>query len=401
MIFQPSAYAQFQRQPMVKSGKIILRDSTMRDGEQAGVVYSLDQKLELLHAMDEAHVPEIQIYSLRTARTIAEAQIICREPRTFSKIEVMTRGTNPKWRWEQETVLKFGADCLHCTVPSSSRIRGAYGPALPDDKLVERVSEVVHYGKSLDPNKYFNMALMDSSRADRGLLERLVKTAVEAGADQISISDTTGCCSPDMMRGFVGTVRAWIPKEINLCVHIHNDFGLATANCMAAVEAGATMIDTCVNGRGKRAGNADMVQVMMALKAFYGITTDVLEDKAYDLCKLVERLSGIPIPTNAPFIGDLVFADDSESHILANNDDRFAFQGIDPENWGNPRRVLIGPNGGVVAMATKLSQLGLPPQDNETLRTMWEGCCEFGKMLPNGQYMNDELTRSVCEKYIK
>lgn len=396
MKFQLSTYGRLQPKADNPTGRVTLCDSTLRDGEQAGVKYTLDEKKHLIQLMDEARIPEIQMYSLRNERSIAEAETVCAMKRSFSKIEVMSRATNPNWRKEIEGIVHIGADITHTLIPLSSYIRGTYGPALDDDALMQRITDVVTLARQLG-SKTFNLSLLDTTRTPEVLLERAVKTGVDAGADRICLADTVGCFTPRMMFALVQEVRSWIPRTVKLRVHVHNDFGLATANALAAAEAGADMIDTCINGRGKRAGNADMVQVMMGLKAFYGLETGIREDKAYALCREVEAFSGVPIPTNTPFTGELVFADDSEYHIKGNETEPFAFQAIDPEGWGNPRRILVGKNSGCYGMRAKLKQLGLALPDEGGLERLYQACLEHSGALGRGKYLTDGMVKEIYE----
>lgn len=396
MEFQLSTYSWLQLKADNPTGHVTLCDSTLRDGEQAGVKYTLEEKMHLIRMMDEACIPEIQMYSLRNERSIAEAEAVCAIKRSFSKIEVMSRATNPNWRKEIEGIAHIGADITHTLIPLSSYVRGAYGPALDDDALMQRIVDVVTLANQLG-SKAFNLSLLDTTRTPEMLLERAVKTGADAGADRICLADTVGCLSPKMMFSLVQRVRSWIPRTVKLRVHVHNDFGLATANALAAAEAGADMIDTCINGMGKRAGNADMVQVMMGLKAFYGLETGIREDKVYALCREVEALSGVPIPTNTPFTGELVFADDSEYHIKGNEVNPFAFQAIDPEGWGNPRRILVGKNSGHYGMCAKLKQLGLDLPDEKSIEQLYHACLERSSALGRGKYLTDGMIKEIYE----
>lgn len=395
MKFQLGCYGHLAHKADNPTGHITICDSTLRDGEQVGVKYTLEEKMHIIRLMDEAKVPEIQMYSLRNERSAAEARAICAMPRSFSKIEVMSRATNPNWRKELEGIAEMGADVMHTLIPLSYRTRGSYGPALDDDMLMQRIHDAIAYGKSLGAEN-FNLSLLDVTRTEPDLLERAVKTAVDAGADRICVADTVGCFSPEMTVAFIKQVRRWVPRPIKLRVHMHNDFGLATANVLAAAAAGADMVDTCINGRGKRAGNADMVQVVMGLKAFYGLESGIKVDRLYHICKEVEKLSGVAIPTNAPFTGDLVFADDSESHVKGNKEEPFAFQAIDPEGWGNPRRVIVGKNSGIYTMTAKIEQLGLPVPDEKLMEQILTACIKESDRLPRGAFLTD---RSVTKIY--
>lgn len=399
MRFQLGCYSDFLPKLVDSNAEIAICDSTLRDGEQSNVKYSTEEKIRIIKMLDDARIPETQIASLRSSAAIEEAKALCAVKREHTRIEVMSRSTTPCWRNELERIAMLQADVMHTLVPTSLWLRGAYGPALDDEALIARVREVVKYGKALGA-KTFNLSLLDATRTERELLQRVIDAGVEAGADRIAIADTVGCAPPEMMGGITKMVKSWLPEQVKLRVHVHNDFGMATANALACVAAGATLVDTCVNGRGKRAGNADMVQVVMALKAFLGVNMDIDLQKLYTISKEIERLSGVPIPVNAPFTGELVFADDSESHILGLKENPFAFQAINPTDWGNHRRILIGKNSGVVAMTLKMQQLRIPIQSDETVQHVLQECIERASKLPRGKYLTDEMIADICGNII-
>lgn len=399
MRFHLGCYSEFIPKLADPNVSIAICDSTLRDGEQAGVKYSTEEKIHIIQMLDDARIPETQITSLRNPTAIEEAKVLCAVKRKHTGIEVMSRSTAPSWRTELEGIVALHADVMHTLVPTSPWLRGSYGPALDDAALVEHVHEVVAYGKTLGA-KTFNLSLLDVTRTERELLHRVIDAGVEAGADRIAIADTVGCATPEVMSGITSMVKSWIPKQVSLRVHVHNDFGMATANALACVAAGASIVDTCVNGRGKRAGNADVVQIVMALKAFWGIEMGIDLQKLYTISKEIERLSGVPIPANSPFTGELVFADDSESHILGLQEYPFAFQAIDPTDWGNPRRILIGKNSGTVAMSLKMQQLGISVQSDEMVHYVLQKCIERANRLARGKYLTDEMIMDICESIV-
>jgi isopropylmalate/homocitrate/citramalate synthase len=148
-------------------------------------------------------------------------------------------------------------------------------------------------------------------------------------------------------------------KQPLIGLHCHNDFGLALANVFAGVKAGATLIDVSVNGLGERSGNPSLAEVAMGLEILYKVKTHIRLDHLYELAKLVERISGLPIPTNKPFVGEYVFADESDAHVAAILKEPFAFQGVRPELLGNKRRFVIGKSAGPNVLNLKSKEWGL------------------------------------------
>ena len=373
---------------------VYLCDSTLRDGEQANVKYTSDEKIEIARRLDDAGISEIQVGSLRSPQYIAEAKAIC-SLGLRARIEIMTRATMPAWHDEVTQAVDFGADVVHSMLPLSRWLRGAYGQELDDEALLERAAAVIGTAHERGA-KFVNISLLDATRTGEEYLKKTVQTLALAGAERICLADTAGCATPAGITYLVERCGNWLDEvkkrdDVILRLHLHNDFGLVMANCAAAVSAGANTLDCCVNGTGKRAGNADTVQLAVSLKALYGIDTGVDLTKLFELAKFVEKTAGVPIPANMPFTGELAFADDSESHIRGLMKNTFAFQAIDPENdWGNPRRILIGKNSGLSALELKLSQLGLPLLTKEKMQQLLDQCHSRAQELPKGAWLTDE-----------
>ena len=371
---------------------IVLGDSTMRDGEQANVKYIFEEKLEIARRLDAVHMPEIQVGSLRSAQNVADAKAICALGLN-AKIEIMTRATAPTWKDEVRQTVEFGAGVTHSMIPLSHWLRGAYGENLDDDALLERIGQVIEYARQCGA-PLVNISLLDVTRTDEEYLKKTVQTIARAGAQRICLADTVGCATPEAITYIVKQAKSWLKeigkeKSVKVRMHLHDDFGLVMANCMSAAAAGADMLDCCINGMGKRAGNANTVQLAIALDALYGIKTGLDIEALYDLSKFIEKLSGVAIPTNAPFMGDLVFADDSEAHIKGLMANPFAFQSINPINWGNPRKILIGKNSGLSAMKLKLEQLGIVENDEEKVKILLNKCHNAAAQKSKGAYLTD------------
>lgn len=341
--------------------EVILCDVTMRDGEQTpGVAFTLTEKIELAKKLDAIGVPQIQVGIAGSSKNIhKEVETIC-QLGLASKTEVMTRGTFEGWQKDIEAALGCRADILHSYLPMSSYIRSMYAP-LSDEQMLQRADHIIQHAQKLGA-KIINISLLDATRAEENFLLAMIRRVADKGVDRIRIADTVGTATPEgisyLIRRVCQTV-GHLKKQPLIGLHCHNDFGLALANVFAGVKAGATLIDVSVNGLGERSGNPSLAEVAMGLEILYKVKTHIRLDHLYELAKLVERISGLPIPTNKPFVGEYVFADESDAHVAAILKEPFAFQGVRPELLGNKRRFVIGKSAGPNVLNLKSKEWGL------------------------------------------
>jgi isopropylmalate/homocitrate/citramalate synthase len=341
--------------------EVTLCDVTMRDGEQTpGVAFSLQEKIELAKRLDRMGVPQIQVgLPGRSKAAWEEAERICSLKLT-SKKELMTRGTYKGWKDDILAALDCGADILHSYFPVSECIRGMYTP-LSDPKIIQRAGEVVDFIREKGA-RVINISLLDATRTGQKFLFPMVKRVAEMGVQRIRLADTVGTASPEGIHYLIQKVREILSPLKNppiIGLHCHNDFGLALANVFAGVKAGATLIDVSVNGLGERSGNPSLAEVALGLESLYKVRTHIGLKHLYRLSKYVERISGLPLPSNKPFVGEYAFADESDAHIVAQMKEPFAFQGIQPEVLGNRRRFVLGKHSGKNVLRFKLKELGL------------------------------------------
>ncbi|MBQ8091687.1 MAG: hypothetical protein IJ233_13170, partial [Pyramidobacter sp.] len=247
-------------------------DVTLRDGEQTpGVSFSLPEKLEIAALLDEIGVQQIQTGVIKNEKSLETARALCRLPRKQAQIEIMTDGFSPSWKEEIDKAVDCGADVVHMLVPLSPYLRGMFPVVPSDDQILDHTAEVIQYMHSRGVRQ-INASLLDSTRTPEALLRRLVAVVVREKAHRVRMADTVGTATPlgvyyltklfkDVCRDMGGD---FMPR---IGVHLHNDFGLVTANVLGAVAAGVDFVDVSVNGLGDRAGNADLAQTAMSLEA--------------------------------------------------------------------------------------------------------------------------------------
>jgi 2-isopropylmalate synthase len=231
------------------------------------------------------------------------------------------------------------------------------------EEVIDMAVEAVEYIKRHGRQCLFSA--MDATRTDVGYMMRVFRAVEDAGADAINIPDTVGVAAPPAMRWLVGEVARDV--RVPIAVHCHNDFGLAVANSLAAVEAGATQVQVTLNSLGERAGNADMAQTVMSLEAIYGISTGINTKYLVEATRLIERFSGIPVPPTMPVVGANAFSHESgiHSHGIIKETKTFEPGIMTPEMVGHMRRLVLGKHTGKHAVKKLLNDAGLEPSDKE------------------------------------
>jgi 2-isopropylmalate synthase len=206
---------------------------------------------------------------------------------------------------------------------------------------------------------------MDATRTDWDYLIKALRTAVDAGATIINVPDTVGVITPSAMRQLISSIVAEITIPID--VHCHNDFGLAVANTLAAVEGGASQVQVTVNGLGERAGNADLSQTIMSLESIYGISTGINTSRLVETSRLVSRFSGLSILPIQPIVGDNAFSHESgiHSHGVIACSETFEPGIMTPEMVGHRRRIKIGKHTGRHAVKQLLAEAHIKPSEDQ------------------------------------
>lgn len=343
---------------------IILNDVTMREGEQAADVnFNLEQKLALARKLDEVGVPQVQGgYPGRSEIDKRFIQTLKKSGEFRFQVEAVVQIFTDDWKQQIDAAIESGADVVGLMHPSSD-IRLEYQKMTRSDML-RRCLDGIRYAVDRCPVVRFSTT--DSTRTDLEFLKEVYAAAIDAGAKRILVADTAGAVSPAGMKLLVGELVNTF--DVPVQVHLHNDFGLGLANTLAAIEAGAQIIDVSINGLGERAGNASLDEVAVALKVFYGIDTGVDTSKLYGLARFMEELSGVPIPRNKPLVGELAFSHKLDAHVKGVMYNSFLYETIDPALVGNRRRIPIGKYSGPFVIRTALERLGRTATDEEVAR---------------------------------
>ncbi|MEM2138505.1 MAG: hypothetical protein QW568_05435, partial [Candidatus Anstonellaceae archaeon] len=234
------------------------------------------------------------------------------------------------------------------------------------EQALSRAVEMVEFAKSHGLKLRFTCE--DASRTDRGYLLDMVRAITSAGADRISITDTVGMMTPAMMYSLVKEVRGATTAGIDL--HCHNDLGLALANCLAGIEAGADCIHASVNGAGERAGIPKIAEVAMALQVLYNQRKDIKTERLVELSEAFSSLSGLPTDPFAPIVGKNVFTHKGGTHLAAVLRNGSAYEAFSPESIGRRRRLVVGGYSGKNVLRYLSDTLGMKMSDEQVERAL-------------------------------
>ncbi|OWU84166.1 2-isopropylmalate synthase [Oceanicola sp. 22II-s10i] len=351
-----------------KQDRVLIFDTTLRDGEQSpGATMSHEEKLEIAALLDEMGVDIIEagfpIASEGDFRAVSE---IAKNAKT-SVICGLSRAQLPDIDRNWEAIKHAKRPRIHTFIGTSPLHRAI--PNLDMDQMAERIHQTVSHARNLCEDVQWSP--MDATRTERDYLCRVVEIAIKAGASTINIPDTVGYTAPRESAEIIRELLERVPgaETVVFSTHCHNDLGMATANSLAAVEAGARQIECTINGLGERAGNTALEEVVMALKVRNDImpySTGIDTTKIMNLSRRVAAVSGFSVQFNKAVVGKNAFLHESGIHqdgVLKNVE---TFEIMKPEDIGlNADNIVLGKHSGRAALRSKLKGLGIELGDNQ------------------------------------
>lgn len=344
--------------------RVTIADVTLREGEQAAQVsFSLEEKLALARRLDAIGVGQIEVGWPGKVAQDREALRILKEEGLQSQTQALAALYGDEWPAEVDAALASGADVV-ALLHATSDVRLQHSEHLTRDEVLARAVEAIAYATGQGATIAFTP--VDAPRTDLTFLEQIVRATVEAGAERIIVPDTVGGAGPEAMHLLVTRVCSWVSVPVH--VHCHNDFGVAVANALAAVRAGASIVDASVNGLGERSGNPRLDELAVALEVLYGVDTGIDLAGLTDLSRFVSDVTGLPLPFNKPLVGEYAFSHKLDLHVRRVLEYPAVFEAIPPELVGNERVIPLGRHAGSFIIRLKLDELGLQADNEQVSR---------------------------------
>ena len=330
---------------------IHINDTTLRDGEQsAGIVFSAAEKIAIASRMDSMGIPELEVGI--PAMGGSEAQAITTIVQKGLKAKLL--GWNRAVRSDIEASIACGLKRVHISAPVSEiQIKAKFKGKT--NLVWQRLKDSLNF--ALDQDLFVSVGAEDASRADESFLLEVAQFAQSLGASRFRFCDTVGILEPLTTAQKVGKLVECLKIPIEM--HTHNDFGLATANALAGLQAGATAVNTTVNGLGERAGNAALEEMIMALKRLYQVDLAIETSRLRELSQQVIAASGIALPPWKAIVGDNVFAHESGIHAHGVLENPQTYEPFSPDEVGWKRRLVVGKHSGRHLLTNVLSQHGI------------------------------------------
>ena len=374
----------------MQARRITINDTTLRDGEQsAGVAFNLGEKLAIVQRLDALGVPELEVGI--PAMGAQERENIRAVASLGLKARLMV------WcRMQRSDIAAsahLGAHLLDISVPASDQ-HLAYKLRQPREWLLRELGEHVRQARDLGLDVC--VGLEDASRADPEFIARIAGEAQRAGARRLRFADTLGVLDPFGVHDAIAALRRVTDLDIEM--HAHDDLGLATANTLAAARAGATHLNTTVNGLGERAGNAPLEEVVLGLRQCLRMETGIDLRNFPSLSAVVAEASGRPVAWQKSVVGEGVFTHEAGIHVdgLLKHPDNY--QGFDPQLVGRRHRIVLGKHSGTGAVQRVLDGLGCPV-DADTARHVLERVRDFVAATKRTPSDTELLTMAEEQRY--
>jgi D-citramalate synthase len=365
--------------------RIKVLDTTLRDGEQTpGVALTPEQKLEIAKALDDLGVDIIEAGSAISSQGERKALKLISDAGLHAEICSFARAAKE----DIDAALSCDVDSIHMVVPTSD-IHLKYKLKKTKKEVKEMSLRTAQY--ALDHGLIVEFSAEDASRTETSFLLDILSAAEEVGVQRVCACDTVGVLTYEKSRELFSTLSKKL--RVPVSAHCHNDFGMATANTVAAVLGGASEIHVTVNGLGERGGNAALEEVVLALSHFYDISTGIKLKQLYSVSNLVEKITGMPVPPTKPIVGENAFAHGAGIHTHGVLVEPSTYEPIPPELVGQHRRLVFGKLTGTHAIESELKKMGLKP----TKKQVEEIFNQVKQLGDRGKMVTDTELRAIVD----
>ena len=349
-----------KKEDMNLSDKIYIFDTTLRDGEQTpGVALTVDEKMQIAQKLNNLGVDKIEVgFPASSKGEIESAKRI-----NSLSLDSTLVGLARSLERDIDAVIESDLDYVH-TFIGTSPLHRDYKLKMSKQAIIETAVNAVEYAK--DHGLTVEFSAEDATRTEF----EVFNSVVDAGADFLDVPDTVGVLTPVFTRELITDIRNNFSAPIS--VHFHNDFGLATANSLTAIECGANQAHVTVNGLGERTGNCSLEELVITLKVAYGIDLGLDTTRLYSLSHLVGRFTGVKMPVNKPIVGDNAFAHESGIHVHGILNNANTYEPMSPELVGHSRRIVLGKHTGANALKSKLKEYHIDLNDDQFCKVFEE-----------------------------
>lgn len=381
--------------------KIVIFDTTLRDGEQSpGCSMNLSEKMEVAQALVDLGVDVIEagfpIASPGDFEAVSEIAKVVRGPAVCGLARCRTEDIDRAW----EAVKHAENPRIHVFLATSA-IHREHKLKMDKSQIIQRAVAGVTRAVGYCSNVEFSPE--DAARTEEDFLCEVVEAAIRAGATTVNIPDTVGYATPAHMGHVIRVLRERVPNidEAIISVHCHNDLGMAVANSLAAVEAGAGQIECTVNGLGERAGNCSLEEVVMALRTridFYKADTGVVSQRLVPTSRLVSHITGMHVQRNKAIVGRNAFAHEAGIHQDGMLKERTTYEIMRPEDVGfTTSDLVLGKHSGRAALASRAKALGFR-LTGEQLNTVFDA---FKRLADKKKEIYDADLAALVEEQIR
>lgn len=337
--------------------KVRIFDTTLRDGEQTpGVSITPEQKVQIAIKLDELGIDAIEA----GFPVVSHGESIAIKKITKQGLKAEICGLARAVKSDIDAAINCDLAYIH-TFIATSDIHMQFKLRMNREQVVEKAAWAVEYAKKHGIQVEFSAE--DATRSDRTFLNQVFKAVVNVGVDRLDIPDTVGYATPQYIEQIVKDVQTNI--ELPISMHCHNDFGLAVANSISGINAGAACAHVTINGLGERAGNASLEEFVMALQCLYGRKHNVKTELLYETSRFISNTMGIIVQPNKAIIGENAFGHESGIHTHGIINNPLTYEPINPDLVGRKRWLQAGKHAGAHGIKAMLESFGIKPTEKE------------------------------------